>query len=56
MTVDVHLKAPAGAMEVRLWLPYPMSDENQEITDVVVKGDYADMGVYRLGKSGESLV
>jgi transglutaminase-like putative cysteine protease len=56
VTVDVHLKAPAGAKEVRLWLPYPMSDENQEITDVVVKGDYADMAVYRMGKSGESVL
>lgn len=56
VTVDVHLKAPAGAKEVRLWLPYPMSDENQEITDVVIRGDYADMGVYRLGKSGEGIL
>jgi len=30
----------------RLWIPYPVSDENQLITDIHVEGDYAESGVY----------
>jgi len=36
---------PAGE-EVRLWLPYPVSDAGQEISDVRLSGDYAEAAVY----------
>lgn len=32
VTYSVDLNAPADAKHARLWLPYPMSDENQKIT------------------------
>jgi transglutaminase-like putative cysteine protease len=32
--------------EARLWIPYPVSDEHQSITNVEVKGDYAESAVY----------
>lgn len=47
VTVQVSLKAPFEAKNVRLWIPYPMSDENQNVTDVHVKGNYSSSGVYR---------
>ena len=56
VTVKVDLNAPAGAKQVRLWIPYPMSDEQQEITDVSIRGNYSTMGVYREGRQGESIL
>jgi transglutaminase-like putative cysteine protease len=30
----------------RLWIPYPVSDENQLITDITVQGDFTESAVY----------
>jgi transglutaminase-like putative cysteine protease len=54
VTWSVNLNAPAGAKHVRLWIPYPMSDENQEITDVVVTGNPTAWGIYREGVFGNA--
>lgn len=54
VTVEVKLNSPADAKNVKLWLPYPMSDRNQDITGVAVSGNYAGMGVYREPKDGVS--
>jgi transglutaminase-like putative cysteine protease len=47
VTVQVDLSAPASAKEVKLWLPYPMSDKSQDVSDVIVTGNYGKTGVYR---------
>jgi len=54
VTYSVNLNAPAEAKHVRLWIPYPMSDENQEITDVVVTGNSTASGVYKEGAFGNA--
>ncbi len=54
VTYSVNLDAPEGAKLVRLWIPYPMSDENQEITDVVVSGNFTSSGVYKEGAFGNT--
>lgn len=36
VTFNISIKLPEGARDVRLWLPYPVSDENQTIEDVKV--------------------
>ncbi|MGA6993659.1 MAG: transglutaminase domain-containing protein [Candidatus Deferrimicrobiaceae bacterium] len=54
VTFSVNLNAPADAKVVRLWLPYPMSDENQEVTDVVVNGNQTASGVYKEGAFGNA--
>ena len=54
VTYSVDLNAPAEAKQVRLWIPYPMSDENQEITDVVVTGNSTSSGVYKEGAFGNN--
>jgi transglutaminase-like putative cysteine protease len=54
VTYSVNLNAPADAKNVRLWIPYPMSDENQEITDVVVTGNPTASGVYKEGAFGNA--
>lgn len=54
VTFQVSLNAPADAKNVKLWVPYPMSDKNQDITVVSVNGNYVGMGVYREPKDGAS--
>lgn len=54
VTVAVALKAPAEANEVRLWLPYPMSERNQEVTGVRVSGNYTSSGDYREKDAGNA--
>ena len=54
VTYSVNLNAPADAKLVRLWIPYPMSDENQEITDVVVSGNSTAWGIYKEGTFGNA--
>jgi transglutaminase-like putative cysteine protease len=44
MTVDLSSHAAEDAAEV--WIPYPVSDKDQNITDVKVSGDYATSAVY----------
>ncbi len=56
VTMQVDLKAPAKAKIVRLWVPYPMSDENQDITDVSISGNYTTSGVYRTVGSGGAVL
>ena len=56
VTVDVKLNAPPGAQTVRLWVPYPVSDSNQDITAVSVSGDFTSSGVYREGVFGNAVL
>ena len=44
MTVDLSSYDTKDAAE--LWIPYPVSDKDQNITDVTVSGDYATSAVY----------
>lgn len=52
VSIQVNLNAPAEAKNVRLWIPYPMSDENQDIEDIKVEGNFSNSGVYREGANG----
>ncbi|BCR04631.1 hypothetical protein DESUT3_17000 [Desulfuromonas versatilis] len=46
ITMEFDLSAHAQGEEARLWIPYPVSDANQQISGVKVSGDYADAAVY----------
>src|ERR1051326_8103993 len=39
-TYSATVQVPEGAHTAKLWLPFPKSDENQEITDVQLKSEY----------------
>jgi transglutaminase-like putative cysteine protease len=52
VTIAVTLNAPAEARHVRLWIPWPASDADQDITDAAVSGNYAASSVSRDGPSG----
>ncbi len=46
VTMDFDLSAQPAGQEVGLWLPYPVSDANQDITKVKLAGDYTEAAVY----------
>ncbi|HTF99134.1 MAG TPA: transglutaminase domain-containing protein [Nitrospirota bacterium] len=52
LTFEFDLNAPADAKDVRLWVPYPLSDANQQITDVSVTGNFTSKSVTKEEKSG----
>ncbi|ACM21641.1 transglutaminase-like cysteine protease [Geotalea daltonii FRC-32] len=46
VTVEVDLSAQEPGKEARLWLPYAVSDAEQQISHVKISGDYASSAVY----------
>jgi transglutaminase-like putative cysteine protease len=43
----VTVDAPEESKDVRLWIPYPVSDWDQSIEDVKIEGNYGYQGIYR---------
>lgn len=54
VVIKIDLKAPSDSKDVRLWVPYPVSDENQDISNVRVEGNYTKSGVYKENEFGDS--
>jgi len=52
VTINVNLQAKAESKRVSLWIPYPVSDENQTIEDVNITGNFSKSGIYREGRYG----
>ncbi|MDD2318876.1 MAG: transglutaminase-like domain-containing protein [Geobacteraceae bacterium] len=46
VTVAVDLTAQENGQEAELWLPYPISDREQTITEVKISGDFSQSAVY----------
>lgn len=46
VTIEVDLSKQETGKEAKLWLPYPVSDRDQLISNVKVTGDFAESGVY----------
>ncbi len=46
ITMEFDLSDQPAGKEAKLWIPYPLSDENQVITNISVSGDYAESAVY----------
>jgi len=46
ITIEVDLSTRAKGQTARLWIPYPVSDRDQLISDIQTSGDYSDIGVY----------
>jgi transglutaminase-like putative cysteine protease len=46
VTLEVDLSSRPQGKEARLWIPYPLSDANQKISDIRVSGDFSGSGVY----------
>jgi transglutaminase-like putative cysteine protease len=46
VTLEVDLSSRPQGKDARLWIPYPLSDANQKISDIRVSGDFSGSGVY----------
>ncbi len=46
ITMEFDLGAKQPGEQARLWIPYPVSDANQQISEVRILGDYAEAAVY----------
>ncbi len=46
ITMEFDLSAHKSPEEARLWVPYPVSDADQLVSDVKVQGDFAEAAVY----------
>lgn len=56
ITMDFQLKAPENAENVRLWIPYPVSDKNQDIYDIKISGNYTHYGIYSEKEYGNKIL
>ncbi len=52
----INLKAPENSREVRLWIPHPVSDENQTIEDIRIDGNYSSHGIFKEKEFGNSIL
>jgi transglutaminase-like putative cysteine protease len=46
IVMEVDLSNRAQGQIARLWIPYPVSDRDQLISDIQTSGDYSNIGVY----------
>ncbi len=46
VTLEVDLSAKEAGKEAKLWVPYPVRDRYQNVSDIKVSGDYVSSGVY----------
>lgn len=56
VTLSVDLSAQASGQDARLWIPYPVSDAHQVISDIKVNGNFAASGVYTDRTFGTSIL
>lgn len=54
ITFKINLNVPADVKEVRLWIPYPVSNRNQTVEDVKFSGNYTNAGVYKENEHGNT--
>ncbi len=52
VTLDVTINAPSDSKDVRVWIPYPVSDKVQDISNVEIKGNFTRSGIYREKETG----
>jgi transglutaminase-like putative cysteine protease len=56
VTLDVDLSAQVTGKDARLWLPYPVSDADQSVTDITVSGDFGESAVYTDTANGNPML
>jgi transglutaminase-like putative cysteine protease len=49
VVMEYDLSAHGASQEANLWIPYPMTNGNQSITNMVIEGSYSSSGVYTDG-------
>ncbi|PNX50334.1 MAG: hypothetical protein BV456_07040 [Thermoplasmata archaeon M8B2D] len=56
MSFDITIRTNESAEIVRLWIPYPVSNKNQNIENVTITGNYDYNGIYREGTYGNMIL
>ncbi len=56
VVLDITVETGDGRHDTRLWLPYPVSDQYQDIADMSVKGNFTKSAVYRHSKNGNLIL
>ena len=46
ITMEFDLSGHPADQEIKLWIPYPLSDRDQLVTNVAVSGNFAESAVY----------
>jgi transglutaminase-like putative cysteine protease len=52
VTIRVTIDAPKDSTDVKLWIPYPVSDKYQSIRDISVEGNFSSQAVYGENTTG----
>lgn len=56
VTMEFDLSGQPADQAVRLWIPYPVSDQNQLIDRIGFDGDFAEAGVYTEPAEGNAVL
>ena len=56
VTIRINPNAPEDVENVKLWLPYPISDEHQKIEDIKIAGNYLKSDKYKEPQSNSVLL
>ena len=56
VTMDFDLSGQEAGKEVKLWIPYPVSDPDQLISNIKVSGDYGQSAVYTDPQHGNPIL
>ncbi len=56
VVLDITIEAKEDNSDTRLWLPYPVSDRDQTIEDMSIKGNFTESGVYSHGENGNLML
>lgn len=52
VSIKITIDAPTESKDVRLWVPYPVSDEYQTIRNIKTAGNFSSSGIYREKTTG----
>lgn len=53
VTFNVIIEAPEDSKDVRVWVPYPVSDNEQTIEEVKIDGNFSYSGIYGQKQTGD---
>ena len=56
MAFDITVRTNETAKNVRLWQPYPVSNDDQKITNITINGNYNYSGIYREPENGNMIL
>lgn len=56
VTLEVDLSAQDVTKEAKLWIPYPVTDRYQRVSDIKVTGDFSSSGVYTDAANGTPIL